>query len=282
MRRLSLYVFMVFIFTVPWQEAISIGGSRTLSSLIGVAALVLCLVTCLLEGRIARPTAFIVAFGALVLWQLTTYFWSLDPALTLGKVITMVQLLAMVWLVLELSTTEQERLQMMGAYLLGSAVVCLVIFQYYFSGQAVDGFRYAPATFNANYSAYSIAAGIPMALLIATSRTRGVLKWLTILYVPVAVVAVILTASRSGFIAACVGLLSVFFALRRARPVYRLLWSAMILAVFAGLFFGLPVSDASNRTLSALLSRVTRALSEHSRDARQFGLRDWRCSRSTR
>ena len=65
--------------------------------------------------------------------------------------------------------------------------------------------------------------------LSATSRKGGAWKWLNIVYVPLGIFAVILTASRSGFIATCIGLLSVFFALRHARPVYRLVWSAVII-----------------------------------------------------
>ena len=65
MRRLSLYLFLVFVFAVPWQDALVIGGSKTVSSLIGMAALVIGLITCLLDGKVAKPPAFVVAFAAL-------------------------------------------------------------------------------------------------------------------------------------------------------------------------------------------------------------------------
>ena len=253
MRRLSFYLFLIFVFTVPWQNAIAIGGSKTLSSFIGIAALLAAIVTLLLEGRVAKPPAFILAFGALVFWQMTTYFWSLEPELTLARAITMVQLLAMVWLATELCASERERLQLIEAFVLGCVVVCLVLVQAYFSGQPMAGYRYAPAGFNPNESADIIAAAIPLALLVVISHKRGVLRWINIAYVPLGVFAVILTASRSGFLATCLALTSVFFALRHARPLYRLVWSAVILGVFAALFFGLPVNDR----LETNLQRVT-------------------------
>jgi O-antigen ligase len=254
MRRLSFYLFLVFVFTVPWENAIAIGGNKTLSSLIGVAALVCALLSCLLAGRIARPPAFILAFGVLVGWQLATYFWSVDPMSTLIRVVTMVQLLAMVWLLTELCESERERLQIMQAFVVGCVVVCAVLIQAYLSGGGgmAGGYRYEPAGFNANESADMIAVGIPMALLIATSR-GGIRRWLNIGYLPLGVFAVILTASRSGFIATCLGLLSVFFALRHARPLYRMVWLAVILAVFVSLFYGLPVQSG----LEANIQRVT-------------------------
>ncbi len=260
MRRLSFYLFLVFVFTIPWQSALAIGGSKTLSSLLGIVALLVAVMALFLEGRVAKPPAFILAFGALIFWQLITYFWSLEPMSTLTRAMTMVQLLAMAWLATELSRSERERLQIIEAFVLGCVVVCLVLAQAYFSGQPMVGYRYAPAGFNPNEAADIIAAGIPLALLVATSYKRGFLKWLNIAYVPLGVFAVILTASRSGFIATCLGLASVFFALRYARTLYRVVWSALIVAVFAGLFFAVPVSN----NLETNLQRITFSADEDS------------------
>jgi O-antigen ligase len=252
-RRISLYLLLIFVFTVPWQNAVAFGGSKTLSSLIGIAALLVALVTCVIEGKAVKPPAFVFAFGALIVWQLATYFWSLDPTSTLVRALTMAQLLAMVWLISELCVSERERLELLQAFVLGCVVVCLVLIQAYLSGQSLAGYRYAPPGFNQNESADIIATGIPMALLVATSHKRGFLRWLNIAYVPLGVFAVILTASRSGFIATCLGLVSVFFALSRVRPVYRLVWLVIILAVFASLFYGLPVGD----NLETNIQRIT-------------------------
>lgn len=252
MRRLSLYLFLVFVFTVPWQSAIAIGGSKTASSLVGIGALLAGVVTLFVEGKIAKPPMFVVALGFLVAWQLATYFWSLDPNLTLSRILTMVQLLAMVWLLSELCAGERERLQVIEAFVLGCVVVCLVLAQAYFSGQSMAGYRYAPAGFNPNEAADIIAAGIPMALLAAISFESTLVRWLNITYVPLGIFAVVLTASRSGFIATCLGLTSVFFAIRHAKSVYRVVWSVVILAVFAGLFFGLPVSEDLEKNIQRI------------------------------
>ena len=64
MRRLSFYLLLVFVFAVPWENVIQIGG-KTGSGIIGIAAVGLALITCLLEGRVARPPAFLFTFGAL-------------------------------------------------------------------------------------------------------------------------------------------------------------------------------------------------------------------------
>ena len=99
----------------------------------------------------------------------------------------------------------------------------------------------------------SSPSGCPWPFLSPALASAVVLGWLNIAYVPLGILGVILTASRSGFIATCIGLLSVFFALRHARPLYRLAWSAVMLAVFAGLFFAVPVGE----DLEANIQRIT-------------------------
>lgn len=252
MRRLSFYLLLVFVFAVPWENVIQIGGGKTGSGIIGIAAVGLALITCLLEGRVARPPAFLFTFGALVAWQLATYFWSYDQSMTLVRAATMIQLLAMIWLIAESCVGERERLQLMQAFVLGCVVTCLVLVYAYSSGQSIADYRYAPEVFDPNDSAVVIAAGIPMALLITTSAGRSLFRWVNVAYVPLALFAVILTASRTGFISACVGLLGVFFVLRFTNSTYCLLWSVVILAIFIAVFFLLPVTHALEQNIERI------------------------------
>lgn len=253
MRTLSRYLLLVFIFSVPWQNTVVLGGTRTLSSAIAVVALLATVLTCFAEKRIAKPPVFFFAFLMFVTWQLATYFWSVDAASTLGRVLTLVQILAMVWLVVELCPSERERLQLMQAFVFGGIVVCLMLIQAYLSGRAMDTYRFVPRDFNPNESADLIAMGIPMALLGIARGKRGALFWLNTMYVPLGLFSVVLTASRSGFVATCVGLTAVVFVLRRTRSAYRILWLVVSLAVFAGVFFGL----SGSQRLQANIQRLT-------------------------
>ena len=69
MRRISLALLLVFVFTIPWQTTI-----ESLSRRVGYIAFVSGVLTCLAERRIAKPPAFVLAACAFVAWQLTTYF----------------------------------------------------------------------------------------------------------------------------------------------------------------------------------------------------------------
>jgi O-antigen ligase len=262
MRRLSQYLLLAFVFSVPWQGAIVLGGSRTMSSLLGVVALFLTLVACIADNRIVRPPAFIVAALAFVSWEIATYGWSVDPASTLSRGLTLIQVLAFVWLVTELCTNERERVQLMQAFVIGCIAVCFILIWAYMSGQYMDSYRYAPSSFNVNESADTIAVGIIMAFLCNTYRRRGLLYWCNIGYIPLGLFAVLLTASRSGFVATCIAMTGVFFFLRQAGSVYRIAWPVAILLVFAALFFGL----SGNQRLETNLQRVTFAADTRSLD----------------
>jgi O-antigen ligase len=252
-RRLSLYLLLAFVFSLPWQNAIQIGGSRSLSFAIGPIALLFTLVTCITEDRIRKPPVFVLAFLGFVLWQLTTYLWSIDSASTVSASISLVQILALVWLVTELGATEDEKVKLMQAFVFGCVVLCLIIIQAYLSGQYIDNYRYAPHSFSVNESAHIIAVGIAMASLANTYRRPGWLFWFNIAYIPLGLFSVLLTASRSGFVVACIASCGVVFSMGRVRPAYRLIWLAAIIGVFAGLFFGL----AGTQRLGANIQRVT-------------------------
>ncbi len=98
-----------------------------------MAAIGLTLVRCLAEGRFKRPT-FALAFAGLVYWQLTTYFWASTRPDFVAGMVTMVRLLAMVWLIAEAAVGERERLQLMQAFVLGCVIVSLVLVYAYLTG----------------------------------------------------------------------------------------------------------------------------------------------------
>lgn len=253
MRKMSLCLLLAFVFSVPWQNAVVIGGSRTLSSAIGAAALVATLITCITENRIVKPPAYLLALFAFVVWQFATYLWSIDSPSTLSRLLTLAQILVFVWLVTELCTGEHEKALLLQAFVIGCVVVCLLLIQAYLSGQYLDANRYAPSSFNTNESADIIAVGVVMAFLANTYRERGAVFWLNIAFVPLALFSVLLTASRSGFIVTCIAMSAFPVVLRSAKPAYRLMWLLAVLVVFAGLFFGL----SGNEKLQANIQRVT-------------------------
>jgi O-antigen ligase len=253
MRRLCFYFLLAFIFTLPWQEAFSIAGSRTISTLLGAGILFLTLTVVVAEWRLARPTPLLLTMILFAAWEVITLVWSIDPSQTQAKAITLVLLLAMVWLVGEFGGSRERRDALMQAFVLGCFVAMAALIQSWVSGVPVEGYRYAPQQFNLNETSDTIAVGIVMALILLARSKYRLLNWVNVAYLPLAILAVIVTGSRSGFIATCIALLGVPLILGKTRPVYRLAWLAIIITSFSFFFFAQPDS----RTLDENLRRIT-------------------------
>ena len=252
-RRFCFYFLLAFIFTLPWQEAFSIGGSRTLSSLMGAGVLFLTLTVVVAEWRLSKPSALLLTMVFFSAWEVITYVWSIDPSQTLAKAITLLLLVAMVWLVGEFGGSREQRDALMQAFVLGCFVAMAALIQSWVSGVPMEGYRYAPQQFNLNETSDTIAVGIVMALILISRSKYRLLNWVNVVFLPLAILAVVVTGSRSGFIATCIALLGVPLILGKTRPVYRLAWLGIIFATFSFLFFAQP----DHRTLDENLRRIT-------------------------
>lgn len=259
MRRLSLGLLLVFVFTIPWQAAIP-SEWRTL---LGAIALLSAFTTCFIERRVVRPPAFFFAVLAFICWQLASYFWSVNPEFTVNRVTAMVPMFALVWLVIELGGGDRERSALLQAFVFGCIVLSIAVIQSYSAGGVGVEHRYAPTDFSLNESADMLAAGIAMALLNIAGRPRGAFFWVNIGYVPLGLFGVVLTGSRSGFVlAGAATLLGVFLVLVKQRAAYRIVWLVVFLGVLIGLFFGM----AEHQALQENLKRVTFSLETSSLD----------------
>ena len=179
MHRLSLALLGLFVFSVPWG---SVAG--WLTEILWGAAFVCTLGTCLLHRRIRRPPPFFYVAVGLVVWQLATYYWSVDRASSLERVRPMLMVLTMVWMITELCNSERERLLLAQSFVLGSVVLCGIIVQAYLTGEGAQAFRYVPSYLNPNDVADLLAAGVAMALLLIASGRRTLMLWVNIAFVP--------------------------------------------------------------------------------------------------
>jgi O-antigen ligase len=248
MHRLSLGLLALFAFTIPW------GGIAGWMTIILLAIALICtLMKCILERKMRKPPALFYVLGVLVCWQLATYYWSIDPTATLERVQYLVLAFSLVWVITELCRSEGERLFVAQAFIVGCFVLCGIIIHAYLAGEANDMYRYVPTYVNANDGADLLAAGVALALLVIGSQPRNTALWTNIVFVPVAFSAVLLTASRGGFVITCLAAVGVFFVLRHVRVWARLAWVTILLAVLIGAFYGLTASQ----NLAPNLERIT-------------------------
>lgn len=263
MNRFSFYALVVFFFSLPLQDVINLPGGSALSvsRLVGLALIVAGLGATLRRGtlRLRVPAVTLVITVSFALWAGLGSLWNtVSPSGAVSMSVIYAQLAVMAILVWQLCRNVQDHRILLQAYVLGAYVIAgKIAFDYVTnpfvpsSTQSME--RYTGLGGNANGVAAAIALALPLAWYLGNFGARGLLRWLNYLYVPLAIFAVILTASRGGFLVALTGLMVVPLTFRYLRGKGRL---AVI--VFASLSVGLIAATVP----LANFTRLTEASTE--------------------
>ncbi len=219
MNRFSFYALIIFFFSLPWQDIISLPGGSFLSvsRIVGLILIVAGLGATLRRGtlRLRVPAMTLVLTVLFAFWAVCGSLWSSGSAngVALAAVIY-VQLAVMALLIWQLCRNLEDHRLLLQAYVLGAYIVAGQIAVQYLtnpfvpnSAQSME--RYTGLGGNPNAVATAVALALPIAWYLGHFWAKGLLRWLNYLYLPLAIFAVILTASRGGFLIAVVGLMVV-------------------------------------------------------------------------
>jgi O-antigen ligase len=179
---------------------------------------------------------------AFYLWFCCTYFWTIDPLATLEKMRSYFQEMMIVWLVWEFAESPRDLRDLLRAYVAGSCVLAALTVANLGSPEAVASgqFRFAATGQDPNDVARFLDLGFPLAALLFDSERRWPTRLLALGYLPLGLVAVLLTASRGGFLAAVVALVGCGILLARTH-LKGVLAAILALPVFAAaLWFVVP------------------------------------------
>jgi hypothetical protein len=214
MNRIAYGLLWFQVFILPWelfrtfQETAYLPRIGTLGRIVGFVLLPLVFLDILDRGGRVRPLGlFHVATVAFVWWAGMSLFWSLDPEETYEKLWTYLQLAVFTWLIWELARTETRQLGLLQAYVLGAYVSAFDTVAKFLSGSLSHAARFAATGFNPNDLGFTLVLALPMAWYLALARRGKLVRWVNLLYLPIGMAAVLLTASRGAFIPAVVSLL---------------------------------------------------------------------------
>lgn len=242
MRNAAFTLSLFAIFMIPWENVIQFGESDTTGArLIGILAATFWLFSVIIRGKLRKPHVFHVAVYLFVLWNLLSVLWSVGPDRTLGRLLTYFQLAGLAYIIWDLYTTREAVRAGLQAYVLGAYVAIGSTIHNYLSGIEPEFYylRYGATGFNVNDLAYTLALGIPVAWYLATMSSDGTkvrqLQLVNYAYLPLAVLAILLTASRGGLIATSLAFLFVLGSLTRLKPISR----ALLLVTLVGAMFAL-------------------------------------------
>ncbi len=232
MNYLVRTMLWVFVFLVPWENFIIIPGLGTGAKLWGLTTGAIGLFSVLFKGKL-RYHLFLLAGLLFIVWGWTSLLWSIEPEQSLRRMFTYTGLWLMACLIYHYGTVEFLP-SLFQAYVLGAWVAALATIQAYMHGAEVVYQRFAATGFDPNDLSFYLNLAIPFAAFLSFKSTARALKLVNFLYILIASIAVLLTASRSGALGLAIALLFVLYSFHVAKGKWRLAGS-LLLAAIAGI-----------------------------------------------
>ncbi len=243
MRRLTWILLLLFVFAIPWEYSLDVGPPLgNVARIVGLLVLLAAVPSVLQAGRLRTPGAMQWMVLAFYLWLCCTYFWTIGHDATLARMRGFFQEMIIVWLVWEFAETPAQFKTLLRVFIAGSWVLALLTLANFSSPQAIaEGqIRFAAYGQDPNDVARFLDLGFPLAALLLGSERKLLPRVLAAGYLPLGLAAVLLTASRGGFLAALVALAGSLIILFRGRTRTALVASFALPAVAAALWLAVP------------------------------------------
>ena len=213
MRTITYALSLIFIFMLPWEGAVNFPGlggkaSNTIAGLMGLGLAAFWFATVVITGRLRKPGPIHMIFFLFVVWNAVSAFWSTNPARAVAHARTWAQLLVMTLILWDLYTTRTAVLAGLQAYVLGAYVAFGSAAANYLSGKVFYTYydRFSSGDTNPDGFGFILALGLPIAWHLAASaradQNAPLLKLVNYAYIPVALLGISLSGTRTALIAA--------------------------------------------------------------------------------
>jgi O-antigen ligase len=212
---------VLFVFTIPWEYSLDFGAPwGNLARIIGLVLLAAFLAAVFQAGSMRTPALFHALVFAFFLWLCCSCFWSIDPHDTASHLPGYFQEMMIVWFLWELIETRADLRMVLLAYVAGAWILAiLTIGNLVFPGLPGQ-VRFVPEGQDPNDVARFLVMALPMAAWLVDSAASRASRTMALAFLPVGSLAILLTASRSGFLAGVISLAGCAVLLRRhARTV---------------------------------------------------------------
>ncbi|HTJ29839.1 MAG TPA: O-antigen ligase family protein, partial [Acidobacteriaceae bacterium] len=223
MARITAWLLFLFAFAVPWEYSLDFGEPvGNVARVLSVALLAVMILAVLLRGGMKRLGVALWLVLALYLYFAASYFWTVDAAASLEKMRAYLQVMAATWLVWEIAETPEDLRRVLRALVAGCGVLAALTVMNFAStsvlGQMATQARFAAAGQDPNDVARFLDFGFPAGMLLFATEERWRWRLVGLAYLPLGLMAVLLTASRGGFVGAMVAMLGSAMLLVMWRP----------------------------------------------------------------
>lgn len=213
-------------------------GVGSVSRAVGAGVIGVWLFAILATGKIRKPTPFLIAGIAFILWNFASIIWSLESDKTMERAMALIRMAFLAWLIWDLFTWREGILRGLQAYVLGCCVSIGSLILNYVNGVEAyrnAGGRVSATGFDANEIGIILAIGMPLAWYLVISKdykpmAGTLLRYLNYAYIPATIFAIFLTASRGSLLATFPALLFILWTINRLGQVQRVLISILIVS----------------------------------------------------
>ncbi|HZL53619.1 MAG TPA: O-antigen ligase family protein [Terracidiphilus sp.] len=243
MRKAAWALLLLFAFTIPWEYSLDLDVPLgNVSRIVGLILLLVAIPAVLQAGRVRTPGPVQWMVLAFYLWFCCSYFWTIEPVATLVMMRAYFQVMMVVWMVWEFAESPRDLRSLLRAYVAGSWVLAALTLANFASPEAIAAgqIRFAAYGQDPNDVARFLDLGFPLAALLLNSESRWPARLLALGYLPLGLVAVVLTASRGGLLAAVVALAGCGILLSRSHPRTVLAGLITLPVLAAVLWFKIP------------------------------------------
>jgi O-antigen ligase len=241
MSFIAYWLTWLFVFALPWENAVSvIPGTAIVTKVSGALALAAALGAIVLSGRLRRWHPMHLAGLLFLIWSGGELFLSHTGTRLPYKYTTYAQLFAVMLILWEVAPSWSRLTGLMTAYLFGAYVAAVATLMLY-RQEARQLNRFAAVESDPNSLAMTLALALPMAWYLGMTVKNPILRWGFRAYIAVGLVAIGLTASRGGMVAATVALMIVPLTMTKLSPG-RLIAAVAMLAV-SGVLAAVYVPD---------------------------------------
>ena len=209
MHRIAWLLLLLFAFAIPWEYSLDLGEPLgNIARIVGLLLLLAAIPAALQSGRLRSLGSMLWLVLALYLWFCCTCFWTIEPGVTFDRMRGFFQEMMVVWLVWEFAESAGDLRALLRATVAGSWVLAVLTLASFATAEAIasDQVRFSATGQDPNDLARFLDLAFPMAALLVNSESRWPWRLLAAGYLPLGFVAVLLTASRGGFLAAVVAL----------------------------------------------------------------------------
>jgi len=236
MRKITFWLLVAFVFSLPWEEVLVLGPLGTVSRAVGALAVVAGLLTAAAQGRLRMAGSVLFLGVAFVMSNVLTVFWTINVDATIETVLSYAQLLAIAWVVCEFARGRAEQDVLLVAFCAGTIIALASQFDNYFQGIVFSGSatgdvaRYAPSNANPNDFGFSLALTIPVAWYFFITR-RFLARAMVLVFLPVVLVGILLTGSSGAMVCAVAALCVIVFSRPARAPGAVALLAGLLLSV---------------------------------------------------